>query len=240
MSFKFSENFISSKSFKMEEISSKSFNLYDDMVPKQLRDAYLSQNSSVLTLSTLTFDDDASVKVVVKRNTARQLNSATNSSSCDVLTTISDGEENEIESWEMAKMCPNGCNCGSCPLVKNEIFSLHSLAPNLSTISLPNNHNQSNSFLSISYVIPLRNYGAIIRWNVVHQRDIRGYKIFMDGSQVSSVGRGRVSAVIENVNMQTPHHFAVTIIPNVSEKITPFLYHNMHAVYLYKPNDFIH
>jgi hypothetical protein len=164
---------------------------------------------------------------------------------------ISNDSVNEVDSWEMAKMCPNGCNCGKCPLVndsheemdmESQKISILSLAPNLSSISFIEEPNKSIMYLSITYVIPLRNYGAIIRWNVMNQHGIRGYNIFMDGIQVSSVhSPSRMSAVIENVNMKIPHHFAVSITPaSFNEKIPSTYYHNMHAVYLHRPNNFIH
>lgn len=250
MSFKLPETVIASKSFKMSEFSSKAFNLNDNMVPEQLREAYLSKNSpspstpKFLSLSTLAVDDNTSIEFVVTEETTRQYHNISASSSSDVLMQVSDDDSiaDEVDSWEMAKMCPNGCNCGTCPLVDEEKrISILSLAPNLSSISFIEEPNKSTSYLSITYVIPLRNYGAIIRWNVMNQRGIQGYKIFMDGVQVSSVhSPSRMSAVIENVNMKIPHHFAVSITPTISEKIPTTLYHNMHAVYLFKPTNFIH
>lgn len=253
MPFKLPETIIASKSLKMSEFNSKAFNLNDSVVPEQLRNAYLSQNSpspsapKILSFSTLTVDDNTSIEFVVTKETTRQYHNISESSLSDVHLSDDDNMVDEVDSWEMAKMCPNGCNCGKCPLVdENEEInsrkiSILSLAPNLSSISFIDEPNKSASYLSITYVIPLRNYGAIIRWNVINQHGIRGYKIFMDGIQVSSVhSPSRMSAVIENVNMKIPHHFAVSITPTISEKIPTALYHNMHAVYLYKPNNFIH
>lgn len=243
MSLKLPEKLVASKSFKMSEFASNTFSLYDDEVPKQVRDAILSQSSPSPKILTVSLDDDASIELIVTKAAPRKASS-------DMLVAISDYEQNnEDDSWEMAKMCPNDCNCGKCPLsededediMSHEISNL-SLAPDLSSISLVENFNQSRSYLSIIHVIPLRNYGAIIRWNVVHQHGIRGYKVFMDGTQVSSVhSPSRMSAVIESANMKIPHHFAVSVTPNVNdERMSAILYHNMHAVYLYKPNNFIH
>lgn len=253
MALKLPETLIASKSFKMSEFTSKGFNLYDDAVPKQLRQAFLSQNSSppsassVLSVSTLTVNDDTTIEVIVKKGTARELYSAQNSSSADVLMPISDEEEensNDTDSWETASMCPNDCNCGNCPMAENEDeemksheISFLSLMPNFSSISLVD---QANQNLSITRVIPLRNYGVIVRWDVMNHHGIRGYKVFMDGIEVSAVhSPSRMSAVIENVNMKAPHHFAVSV-QNISEKMPTTPCRNMHAVYLYKPNNFIH
>ena len=148
----------------------------------------------------------------------------------------------------MARTCPNDCNCGQCPLEKeveeegmfSEIMDIPRSPTNLSSISLTN-QNRSDAFLSIKYVIPLRDYGVIIRWNVLHHLGIRGYKIFIDGMHVASVhSPSRTSALIENVNMRIPHHFSITAVTsNVCEKMPTILYHNTLAVYLYKPNNFI-
>lgn len=246
MSFKLPETFVASKSLTMSEFSSKAFNLNDELVPQQLRDAYMSQNSPSPSPSAQKLMSFSTLRVT--EETTRKYHNVTESSSSDVLMQLSDDTLDEVDSWEMAKMCPNGCNCGRCPLVDDEEgetdsrnYSVISLAPNLSSISFIEESNKATSFLSITYVIPLRNYGAIIRWNVINQHGIRGYKIFMDGIQVSSVhSPSRMSAVIENVNMKIPHHFAVSITPTVGEKIPSILYHNMHAVYLFKPNNFIH
>lgn len=144
-------------------------------------------------------------------------------------------EEDEGELWMMAETCLNGCEKCRTHETKSAINIL-SLAPSLSTTnSLPN----IRSYLSIAYVIPLRNFGAIIRWTVNHPYDIRGYKVFVDGAHVSTVhSKSRLSALAENVNMKIPHHFAVSVIP-CAERIPKTSYRNMHAVYLYKPNEFI-
>lgn len=227
------EVFSSSKSLKMSDFHSLSFNLFNDVVPIQLRDSLMSQDSSQMTLT------ETSVELMLT-NDRFSFASNRSSSSSEVLMVRE--EEHEGESWEMAKTCPSDeCNCGKCPLIEensppNSISDV-SLAPSYSTISQP-----EANFLSIAYVVPLRNYGAIIRWNVQYQHGVGGYKLFIDGVQVSSVhSPSRMSALVESVNMKIPHHFAVSIIPSASEKKMPKIsYRNMHAVYLYKPTNFIH
>lgn len=256
MALKFPESLFNSKSFKATDFSSKIFNLKDNLVPERLRNAYISRNSpspcfpEITSFSTLAVADNSSIELVVTEETKTQCNTRGFASS-DVLAQISDDEDlvDEVESWEMAKMC----NCGKCPIVTNkeeekriqmnsQNISILSLSPNLSSISFIKEPHKITSYLSISYVIPLRNYGAIIRWIAMNQNGIMGYKVFIDGIQVSSVhSPSRMSAVIENVNMKIPHHFAVSITPtSINEKLPATIhYHNMHAVYLYKPNNFI-
>lgn len=237
----------SSKSLKMSNLHPYTFNLYDNIVPQRLRESLMSQSELISSQPSQLMTISSSVTVeemIFKRDskTTTTFNAPLNSTSTEMLLSISDNDDNENdeikdELWEMPKMCPNDCNCGECPLSDGN--SSVSLFSNYSTISLPET-SPSLSYLSISYVMPLRNYGAIIRWNVnVYQHGIRGYKIFIDGRQVSSVhSPSRMSALLESVNMKIPHHFAVSII--ASEKIPMLLYRNMHAVYVYKPNNFIH
>lgn len=236
MFLKLPEIFSASKSLKMSDFHSlSSFNLCSDVLPRRLRDSLMSQDSSLMTL---TVQDETSVEVML-RNERFSFASNRTLSSSKVLMVRED--ENEGESYEMARMCPSDdCNCGKCPLTdansSANSISVVSFESNFSTMSLP-----EANFLSIDYVVPLRNYGAIIRWNVQYQHGVGGYKLFIDGAQVSSVhSPSRMSALVESVNMKIPHHFAVSIIPSAREKMPKIPYRNMHAVYLYKPTNFIH
>jgi hypothetical protein len=216
-----------SKFIKMSEFFSQTFNLNE-----RLREALMSpskESAPFLNISTA---------IIVGRDSNMELRGLLPSNDKFIKNSSSNDDEDENDSWKMAETCLNGCK--KCrKFTTDESFptiNIISLTPSLLTNrSLPN----IRSYLSIVYVMPLRNFGAIIRWTANHQYDIRGYKVFVDGAHVSTVhSKSRLSALAEHVNMKIPHHFAVSVIP-FAEKIPKTSHRNMHAVYLYKPNEFI-
>jgi hypothetical protein len=217
------------------------FSLSDKIVPRWLRASLMSENSQD-TYQPQPIDGKGDEKEEEVTHVDRVANGNDDGSS----------SEEEPELWQTASMCPNDCNCGSCPIdIKDDITvgsssnsssSCMSLMPNVSSISLGEQSKHNNALLSITYVVPLRNYGAIIHWNVMHRHGIRGYKVYLDGNLVSSVhSPTRTSALIDSVNMSYPHHFAVTVVPNVGEQLPKIFFHrNMQAIHIYRPNHFIH
>lgn len=64
-------------------------------------------------------------------------------------------------------------------------------------------------------------------------------QINVDGSLVATVSSGRESALIKDVNMEIPHHFAVSIVPLHSEKSSKTFLRNLMflepATYFHQP-----
>jgi hypothetical protein len=214
---------ISSKFMEMSQFTSQTFNLNE--VPQQLRDALKSQSESLLDKYTQFFTFQSK-----KRD---QFEAKSDKPESSELMMPLNGNEDESESWEMAETCLNGCNkCGKHTILSEE-SSIEALT--LTTYS----SRDITSHLSIDGVIPLQNIGAIIRWTVNYrQHDVRGYKVFVDGVHASTIhSNSRLSALVENVNMNVPHLFAVsTISSNDNKKIPKINYRNIHAVYLWRPN----
>jgi hypothetical protein len=236
----------------------KPFSLHDEFTPQKLREVLFHSNATATALTPTTNNsinkissNNSSVDDTKQRKDCNPLATDTihqyqqhhhRSFHCNEkpITTKEDRREEEEEegneTWETAIEC----NCGNCPIGHLQFShntSDTSLIASISSSSSIDEHcDEWKSFLSITYVGPLRNYGAIIHWNVMHYHGIRGYEIHLDGNRVSLVhSPKRTSAFIENVNMNFPHHFAIAIVPNVDAKIFELSDRRMQAVYIYHP-----
>ncbi|KAG5671726.1 hypothetical protein PVAND_001906 [Polypedilum vanderplanki] len=213
--------------------------------PLFLCEALMSMNSQDINQSQQQQQQrDLSVKNTTHVDTIWPLNSITNAND-DGIERVEISSDEETELWQTARMCPNGCDCGKCPIestMSSTTSNMSLVHPNVSSISLKE-QSYNNSFISITHIVPLRNLSsAIIHWDVMHYHGIRGYKVYLDGNLVTSVhSPTRTSALIESVNMSYPHHFAVTIVLNVDEQLPKmFIHRNMQAIHIYRPRNFIH
>ena len=259
MSFDLTEQLYYSKSLNTSNNFHRNyiFDLNDDLVPQNLREAFMSENSDPAQSQIVIFKNNvvntsSSIELIKSNDNQAdfitELQSITRRGSDDVINdrdtqNPNDKTDDDPELWYPSRTCPNGCNCGKCP-IDNDIQhsqSIMSLVPSNSSTSMTLVPSNSNFFISITDVIPLRNnFGAIIHWSVLHYHGISGYKIFLDGNHAASVySPTRTVAFIDNVNMKFPHHFAVSIMKNGSVR-EPFQHHSMQAIYLYDPNNFIH
>lgn len=263
MSFDLTKNFYYSKSSNTTDFFHRSypFDLDDDLVPKNLREAFMSENSDppqaqIVIFKNKVVNTSSSIELIKSNDNQAdfitELQSITRRGSDDVINDrdiqnpnaeVNDKTDDDPEMWYPTRTCPNGCNCGKCPIdnAVQHTQSIMSLVPSNSSSLMTLVASNSNFFISITDVVPLRNNSsAIIHWSVLHYHGISGYKIFLDGNHVASVySSTRTVAFIDNVNMEFPHHFAVSIIKNGSVRET-FQHHSMQAIYLYDPNNFIH
>jgi hypothetical protein len=221
MLFKFGDKLFNSKLLNDTECHDDNlWDFSDDIVPERLRESLVSQESE-------------------------QLDSTTAFS----FTAENDDKSNQ-DKWEMAQMCPNDCNCGNCPLAQEQLTlmeprfnstqSVMSLHTSISSISFASKDMNKHSTLTISHIVRLQNFGAILHWYVTNHDDIRGYKVYLNGSLVTTVHSPlRTSALIESVNMDNPQHFAVSVIPCGGKKKIKTSSINMQAVYMYMPKEFV-
>ncbi|XP_070507029.1 uncharacterized protein [Chironomus tepperi] len=226
MSFDLTEKLYYSKSLNTAKYFHRNylFDLDDELVPQNLREALMSENSDPVPSQIVIFQNklvnkSSSIELIKSNDNQADyitsLQSITRRGSDDV-TNDRDKTDDESETWFPSRACPNGCNCGKCPIDKGikPSQSVMSLVPSNSSTSMTLVPSNSNFFISITDVVPLRNnFGAIIHWSVLHYHGISGYKIFLDGNHVASVySPSRTVALIDNVNMKFPHHIAVSII----------------------------
>lgn len=263
MSFELSEKIYHSKLLNTGNYLHRNylFDLDDDLIPRNLREAFMSNSSDpapsqIVIFKNKVVNTSSSIELIKSNDTQAdfitELQSITRRGSDDVINDqdeqnlITEVSDDDPEMWFPTRTCPNGCNCGKCPIENgiNDVQhsqSIMSLVPSNSSTSLTIVPSNSNFFISITDVVPLRNnFGAIIHWSVLHYHGISGYKVFLDGHHAASVySPSRTVAFIDNVNMKFPHHFAVSIIKTGSVR-EPFQQHSMQAIYLYDPNNFIH
>lgn len=213
------QNLLKAKVFNEFEL--KKFDFKDELVSQQLRNSIFSVDSQEFPLDYLTKDSVEIANDIFLEKFETPENSSE--------------EEDEEEIFEVARSCPNDCEHENCPFLprlysSSEVFfTMESrFSENLSSVSLVRqvsslsmmemtyDGREKNEILSISRIVPLRNNSAIVHWNVKSFLGIRGYKVIVDGVLASRVNSAeRTSAFISPVNMSIPHHFTVTVVPDI-------------------------
>lgn len=225
------------------------FDIDDEMIPQNLREALKSENSEqiqqtqpsqILIFKNQTFNTTSTIELF--RSSARQLRSIIKYSNSDGMINyqgVSNSEkdilsDDESDIWYPSSSCPTeDCNCSKFPSIQKP--SEMSLVPSVTSIESMSVVNAA-SVISISSITPLRsNRGVIIHWNVPCYYGISGYKVFVDGVHVTSVySPMRTAAFIEDVNMEVAHHFAVSVTTDAEVRDVI----QQQAIFFYDPDEF--